>query len=106
MAPADLKKEGPSYDLPIAVGYLMETKQVQFDSSKKLFIGELSLDGSLKHTNGVLATAILAKKLGFKELVVPYSNLAEAQIVQGLNVVGAKNIKEVFYHLNSTRLLR
>ena len=61
LAPADLKKEGPSYDLPIAVGYLMETKQVQFDSSKKLFIGELSLDGSLKHTNGILATAILAK---------------------------------------------
>ncbi|OGM99183.1 MAG: magnesium chelatase [Candidatus Yanofskybacteria bacterium RIFCSPLOWO2_01_FULL_41_34] len=105
LAPADLKKEGPSYDLPIAVGYLMETKQVQFDSSQKLFIGELSLDGSLKHTNGILATAILAKKLGFKELVVPYSNLAEAQIVQGLNVVGAKNVKEVFDHLNNTRPL-
>jgi len=105
LAPADLKKEGPSYDLPIAVGYLMETKQVQFDSSKKLFIGELSLDGSLKHTNGVLATAILAKKLGFKELVVPFSNLAEAQIVQGLDVVGAKNVKEVFDHLNNTRPL-
>ena len=105
LAPADLKKEGPSYDLPIAVGYLMETKQVQFDSSKKLFIGELSLDGSLKHTNGVLATAILAKKLGFKELVVPYPNLAEAQIVQGIDVVGAMNIKEVFDHLNNTRPL-
>jgi len=105
LAPADLKKEGPSYDLPIAVGYLMETKQVQFESSKKLFIGELSLDGSLKHTNGILATAILAQKLGFKELIVPFSNLAEAQIVQGLSVVGAKNIKEVFDHLNNTRPL-
>lgn len=105
LAPADLKKEGPSYDLPIAVGYLMETKQIQFDSSKKLFIGELSLDGSLKHTNGILATAILAKNMGFKELVVPYSNLAEAQIVQNLNVVGAKNIKEVVDHLNNMRPL-
>ena len=105
LAPADLKKEGPSYDLPIAIGYLMETKQVQFESSKKLFIGELSLDGSLKHTNGILATAILAKKMGFKELVVPFSNLAEAQIVQGLDVVGAKNVKEVFDHLNNTRPL-
>lgn len=105
LAPADLKKEGPSYDLPIAVGYLMETKQIQFDSSKKLFIGELSLDGSLKHTNGILATAILAKKLGFEELIVPLSNLAEAQIVQGFNVVGANNIKEVVDHLNNTRPL-
>lgn len=105
LAPADLKKEGPSYDLPIAVGYLMETKQIQFDSSKKLFIGELSLDGSLKHTNGILATAILAKNMGFKELIVPYFNLAEAQIVQGLNVVGAKNVKEVYDHLNNTRPL-
>lgn len=105
LAPADIKKEGPSYDLPIAVGYLMETKQIQFDSSKKLFIGELSLDGSLKHTNGVLATAILAKNKGFKELIVPYSNLVEAQIVQGIDVVGAKSIKEVVGHLNNTRPL-
>ena len=105
LAPADLKKEGPSYDLSIAVGYLMETKQIQFDSSQKLFVGELSLDGSLKHTNGILATAILAKNKGFKELVVPFSNLSEAQIVQGLNVVGAKNIKEVVDHLNNTRPL-
>lgn len=105
LAPADIKKEGPSYDLPIAVGYLMETKQIQFDFAKKMFVGELSLDGSLKHTNGVLATAILAKNKGFKELIVPYSNLVEAQIVQGVDVVGAKNIKEVVDHLNNTRPL-
>lgn len=105
LAPADIKKEGPSYDLPIAVGYLMETKQIQFDSAKKMFVGELSLDGSLKHTNGVLATAILAKNKGFKELIVPHSNLVEAQIVQGIDVVGAKNIKEVVDHLNNTRPL-
>lgn len=105
LAPADIKKEGPSYDLPIAVGYLTETKQIQFDSAKKIFVGELSLDGSLKHTNGVLATAILAKNKGFKELIVPHSNLVEAQIVQGIDVVGAKNIKEVVDHLNNTRPL-
>jgi len=105
LAPADLKKEGPSYDLPIAVGYLMETKQIKFDSSGKLFVGELSLDGSLKHTNGILATAILAKNKGFKELIVPFPNLAEAQIVEGLAVVGAKNIKEVIEHLNNMRPL-
>ena len=102
LAPADLKKEGPSYDLPIAVGYLMETKQIKFDSSKKLFVGELSLDGSLKHTNGILSTAILAKNKGFEELIVPYTNIREAQIVIGISIVGAKDIKEVIGHLNAT----
>lgn len=103
LAPADLKKEGPSYDLPIAVGYLLETKQIKFDPAKKLFVGELSLDGSLKHTSGVLATAIMAKNLGFEELIIPHSNANEAQIVKGLKVAGARNIYEVVNHLNNTR---
>ena len=102
LAPADLKKEGPSYDLPIAVGYLLETKQIKFDSSKKLFVGELSLDGSLKHTNGILATAILAKNLGFSDIIVPHSNKKEALVIRGLNVVGAKNISEVVGYLDGT----
>jgi magnesium chelatase family protein len=61
LAPADLRKEGPSYDLPIAVGFLFETKQLKMDSEDKLFAGELSLNGGLKHTSGILAMAILAK---------------------------------------------
>ncbi len=102
LAPADLKKEGPSYDLPIAIGYLLETKQIKFDSSKKLFIGELSLDGSLKHTNGILATAILAQNLGFKEIIVPHSNKKEALVIKGLTVIGAKNMLEVIGYLDGT----
>src|SRR3990167_1893757 len=77
LAPADIKKEGPAYDLPIAIGYLFETDQLKFDPKKRLFAGELSLDGELKHTNGILAMAILAKKLGFKELIVPFHNAHE-----------------------------
>lgn len=99
LAPADIKKEGPSYDLPIAMGYLFETNQVKFDSSDKLFVGELSLDGTLKHTNGILSIAILAKNKGFKELFVPLPNVKEASVISGIDVIGAKNIKEVLGHL-------
>ena len=75
LAPADIKKEGPAYDLPIAIGYLLETGQIRFDASNRLFLGELSLDGSLRHANGVLASAILAKRMGFNEIIKGPDNL-------------------------------
>lgn len=103
LAPADIKKEGPSYDLPIALSYLAETGQIKFDSSKILFLGELSLDGSLKPTNGVLASAMLAKNLGLREIVVPYPNLGEASVVSGLKVIGAGSIKEVIDHMTDIK---
>ena len=102
LAPADVKKEGPSYDLPIAIGYLLETSQIRFQSDEKLFAGELSLDGSLKHTNGILAVALLSKKLGFKELIIPAVNAQEAAVVDGLKIIGARTIQEVIGHLNGT----
>ncbi len=102
LAPADVKKEGPAYDLPIAVGYLLETGQLKFDPSEKMFAGELSLDGSLKHTNGILATALLAKQMGLKELIIPSSNAQEASVVTDLVIIGAKNMEEVVGHLNGT----
>ncbi len=102
LAPADIKKEGPSYDLPIALGYLLETGQIKFEPSGKLFAGELSLDGSLKHTSGILAMAILAKNMGFNEIVVPFVNAAEASAVQGVNVVGVRTIKDVVGHLDGS----
>lgn len=103
LAPADIKKEGPSYDLPIALSYLAETGQIKFDSSKILFLGELSLNGSLKPTNGVLASAMLAKNLGLKDIVVPYPNLNEALVVSGINVIGANSIKEVVDHMTDIK---
>jgi len=106
LAPADIKKEGPSYDLPIALGYLFETKQIKFDPKQRLFAGELSLNGRLKNTAGVLAMAILAKKLGFKELLVPSSNAKEAAIVDNIDVVGAETLSEVVAHLNRTNIIR
>lgn len=102
LAPADIKKEGPAYDLPIAMGCLLESGQIKFNPVEKLFIGELSLDGTLKHTNGVLAIAILAKNEGFRELIVPYQNIKEASIVEGIKIIGAKNIKDLISHLDGT----
>lgn len=100
LAPADIRKEGPSYDLPIALAYLVETGQLKLDTSKKLFVGELSLDGSIKKVNGVLSIAFLAKNLGFKELILPFSNFAEAKLVDGLKIIPVVNIREAILYLS------
>ncbi|MBI2064862.1 MAG: YifB family Mg chelatase-like AAA ATPase [Candidatus Yanofskybacteria bacterium] len=105
LAPADVKKEGPSYDLPIAVGYLFETKQVKFDPESRLLAGELSLDGRLKPTNGILAMAILAKARGIKEIIVPLANTGEAAVINGVKVIGAETLANVLAHLNKTSII-
>ncbi|MBX4211657.1 MAG: YifB family Mg chelatase-like AAA ATPase [Candidatus Yanofskybacteria bacterium] len=102
LAPADLKKEGPAYDLPIALGYLLESQQLKFIPDKKLFAGELSLDGSLKHTYGILSMAMLAKNLGFEEIIVPDSNVQEAAAIPGVRAIGVKNLSEAIGYLNGT----
>lgn len=99
LAPADLPKEGPAYDLPIALGLLMADGQLPvnpiFNLSKTLAVGELSLDGGLRHTQGILPFAILAKKLGFERIIVPKSNAHEALVVEGLQVLAVENLKEL-----------
>jgi magnesium chelatase family protein len=99
LAPADIKKGGPSYDLPIAIGYLLETGQIKPDTTKRMLTGELSLDGTLKRINGVLAMAILAKKLGFKEIIVPYLNAREASVIEEIDVIGANKLNDVIKHI-------
>ena len=101
LAPADVKKEGPSYDLPIALGCILESGQVKFNPEKRLIGGEISLDGSLRHTNCVLSVAILAKKLGFKELIVPSVNAKEASVVGGINVIGVSTLNDVIGHVTN-----
>ncbi|MDP3697690.1 MAG: YifB family Mg chelatase-like AAA ATPase [Candidatus Taylorbacteria bacterium] len=105
LAPADIKKEGPAYDLPIALGYLFETKQIKFDPKQRLFAGELSLDGRLKNTAGILAMAILAKKSGFKEVIVPSLNAKEAAIISNIDIIGAETLSQVISHLDRTCIL-
>ncbi|WP_106831864.1 YifB family Mg chelatase-like AAA ATPase [Parabacteroides pacaensis] len=111
MAPADIRKEGAAYDLPLAIGILAASGQV--DSSHLdgfLMMGELSLDGSLQPVKGVLPIALKAKESGFKGFILPKQNAREAAVVDGLNIYGAENIKEVVefidgkYTLEPTRV--
>ncbi len=101
LAPADLRKEGPSFDLPISVGILAAAEQVQTEGlDNYLFLGEVSLDGSLRPVAGVLAIAAAAKSLGISNLVVPADNVREAAVVKDLNVYGFKHLSEVGTFLN------
>ncbi len=100
LAPADLRKEGSAYDLPMAIGILVASGQI--DSSifdKYLMVGELSLDGGLRPVRGVLSIALAARDHGFKGLILPISNSCEASVVDGLAVLGANNLTEVVHFL-------
>ena len=98
LAPADIKKAGPAYDLPIALGILLASGQIDFDSKELMVIGELSLNGELRHVSGVLTMAILARDLGFTGVVVPSTNADEASIVEGIEIYGAKSLRELIDH--------
>ncbi len=101
MAPADIKKEGAAYDLPLAVGLLAADEQIRSSSlDNYLIIGELSLDGVLQPIRGVLSMAIKAKAEGYKGFIVPIANAREAAVVSGLEVYGMDNIREVTSFLN------
>lgn len=103
LAPGDLPKEGPAFDLPIAISILLATEQLRKDVSGYMFIGELSLDGGLRHTNSILPLALLAKEKGFKSIFVPEENCLEASLVKGVTVYPAKNLKEIFLHLSGEK---
>ena len=99
LAPADIPKEGSFYDLPIAVGLLAGIKGFKV-SPEALFYGELSLDGSLRHTKGVLLAAIFAGKHGFKSIFVPEPNVNEAAVVESVKVYSVKNLQQLFEHMS------
>jgi magnesium chelatase family protein len=101
MAPADIRKEGSSYDLPIALGVLAASDQVNGEKlANYLIMGELALDGTLKPIKGALPIAIQARKDGFEGFILPKENAREAAIVNNLKVLGAVNLKEVIDFLN------
>jgi magnesium chelatase family protein len=102
LTPADLRKEGPCFDLPISVGILAASEQVNPDLlGDYLFLGEVSLDGSLRPVAGVLPIAASAQKMGITGLVLPYDNVQEAAVVEGLDVYGFTSILEVTDFLNN-----
>lgn len=102
LAPADIKKEGPLFDVGMALAYLLANKDISFDPAKKLFIGELSLDGMIRPIRGALALAEEARRRGFREIFVPHGNREEAALVDGIAVYGVKHLKELVEHLAPT----
>lgn len=99
LAPADLPKEGPAYDLPIAIGLLLASGQIpdntKINFQETLIVGELSLDGSLRRAHGILPLAYLAKKLGLKTIIVPLDNAQEAALVDNIEVIAPSSLSEI-----------
>ncbi len=106
LAPADIKKTGSQYDLAISIGYLLATKQIKdFETRNKIFIGELSLDGSLRSISGALNIAVMAKKMGFEFIFLPKQNAEEAALIKGIKIVPTSKISELIDHLEERNLI-
>ena len=103
LAPADLKKEGSLYDLPIALSFLAAAKQIRFDPNNKIFIGEMSLDGKLRPVKGIVSIALLAKERGFSEIILPKENAPEAALVKGIKVIGVESLIETITYLQGKK---
>ncbi len=103
LAPADLKKDGPLFDLPIAIAYLLASGLLKGSVDKVLLIGELALDGSLRPVRGVLPAAAAGRRAGFTEIIVPEENKEEAALIEGLVVYGARSLTEVADHIDRSR---
>lgn len=107
MAPADIKKEGAAYDLPLGIGILAAAELIKADKlTDYMMMGELSLNGDLQPVRGVLPIAIKARELGFKGLILPMQNASEAAVVNNLDVLGVSNIKEVIDFFNEETELK
>lgn len=99
LAPADLHKEGPIYDLPMALGIILSSKKIEFNSEGKLFIGELSLGGEVRKVKGVIPSLLFAKENNFKEVYIPEANLAEASLIKGLKIFPVKSLAALVSHV-------
>lgn len=99
LSPADLKKEGPIFDLSIALSYLLAAGQANFSPEKKLFLGELALDGAVRPIKGALVLAEAAKNSGFEEIFLPKENVKEASLIQGIKIFGVSSLAELINHL-------
>src|SRR3989344_5478826 len=102
LSPADLKKEGPFFDLAIAIAYLLASGEIDFNPEKKIFLGELGLDGALRRIRGALPLAEAAQRAGFEEIYLPKENAIEAALVEGIKIFGAGSLSEVIEHLAPT----
>jgi len=103
LAPADIKKDGPLFDLPISIAYLLAAEEIKQDSKRRMYIGELGLEGSIRKVNGVLSVVQAAKREGFDEVIVPIPNAQEAALVDGIAVIPAANLIDVVRHIDPAR---
>ncbi|MCX6722858.1 MAG: ATP-binding protein, partial [Candidatus Staskawiczbacteria bacterium] len=103
LAPADLKKEGSIYDLPIALAFLVASKQTMFNQADKIFLGELSLDGKLRPMKGALSFATLAKNLGIKEIILPKQNAKEAGLIGDVKIIGVESLADALAYLEGRK---
>lgn len=101
LAPADLRKEGSAYDLPIALSFLLSSEQIKFDEKDKLFVGELALNGEVRRVNGVLPICLMAKEKGLINVFVPKSNSNEARLVKGINIFPIESLAELIAFLEN-----
>ncbi|MCK4454345.1 YifB family Mg chelatase-like AAA ATPase [Candidatus Parcubacteria bacterium] len=118
LAPADLKKEGSLYDLPIALAFLSASEQIKFDNQDKVFVGELALDGKLRPIKGTLSLVLAAKKDGLKEIILPKANASEAGLInlikednvsdakpEAIKIIGVECLKEVIDYLEGKKMI-
>jgi len=105
LAPANIHKEGSAFDLAIALGFLLANKEIEFETKRKLFVGELALNGELRAVNGALLIAKLAKAKGFEELYLPAVNAKEASLISGLKIFACHNLKELTEFLSPKQKL-
>ena len=106
LSPADLKKEGPFFDLGIALAYMKAAGDIKFDAEKKIFLGELGLDGTLRRIRGALPLTQEAARAGFEEIYLPRENAEEAALVEGVKIFGAGSLREVVEHVDETKPAR
>lgn len=105
LAPADIKKEGTAFDLGMAVGYLLASGNADFETEKKIFIGELSLEGNLRKTKGVLAMIRASRMAGFESAFVPVENALEAALVPGIKIIPIDSLKQLTDHLSGRKII-
>ncbi len=105
LAPADLPKNGPAYDIPIALGILLASGQMNAYKEKAFFVGEVSLDGSLRHTNGILMMAMLARKEKIPACFVPAVDASEAAVISGIDIYPVHTLLALFHHLMGIELI-
>jgi magnesium chelatase family protein len=103
LAPADLRKEGVCYDLPIAIGILLASKQITLPEDKILFLGELSLNGNLRSTHGILSMATMALKKGYESIYLPEINAQEGALISGIKIFPVRCLKQLIFHLKGEK---